>query len=55
MWVALAVDGFIFLCRMFEQDDGTNQTSLLVDSALGLIPFSERKGYRLDNRLDKNR
>jgi hypothetical protein len=39
MWVALAVDGFIFLCRMFEQDDGTNQTSLLIDSALGLIYF----------------
>ncbi|CAF4150671.1 unnamed protein product [Rotaria sp. Silwood2] len=39
MWVALAVDSFIFLCRMFEQDDGTNQTSLLIDAAFGLIYF----------------
>jgi hypothetical protein len=39
MWVALAIDGFVFLCRIFEQDDGTSQTSLLIDSALGLIYF----------------
>jgi hypothetical protein len=39
MWVALAVDGFVFLCRIFEEDDGTNQTSLLIDSAFGLIYF----------------
>ena len=39
MWVALAVDSFIFLCRIFEHDDGTNQTSLLINSALGLIYF----------------
>jgi hypothetical protein len=39
MWVALAVDGFVFLCRIFERDDGTNQTSLLIDSALGLLYF----------------
>jgi hypothetical protein len=39
MWVALSVDGFIFLCRMFEHDDGTSETSLLIDSAFGLIYF----------------
>jgi hypothetical protein len=39
MWVALAIDGFIFLCRIFERDDGTNETSLLIDFSLGLIYF----------------
>ncbi len=39
MWVALAIDGFVFLCRIFEQDDGTSETSLLIDAALGLIYF----------------
>ncbi|UJR08575.1 hypothetical protein I4U23_012834 [Adineta vaga] len=36
MWVALAIDGFIFLCRIFEQDDGTIETSLLIDAALNV-------------------
>lgn len=39
MWVALSIDGFVFLCRIFEQDDGTDETSMLIDSALGLIYF----------------
>lgn len=39
MWVALAVDGFVFLCRIFEQDDGTPETSSLIDAAFGLIYF----------------
>jgi hypothetical protein len=39
MWVALSIDSFVFLCRIFEQDDGTDETSMLIDSALGLIYF----------------
>jgi hypothetical protein len=39
MWVALAVDGFVFLCRIFERDDGTNETSILIDCALSLLYF----------------
>lgn len=40
MWVALAVDGFIFLCRLFDKDDGTPETALLTDCAFGLIYFA---------------
>ncbi len=39
MWVALSIDSFVFSCRIFEQDDGTDETSMLIDSALGLIYF----------------
>lgn len=39
MWVAFALDSFILLCRIFEQDDGTSQTSLLIDAAFSLLYF----------------
>ncbi|CAF1120663.1 unnamed protein product [Adineta ricciae] len=39
MWVAFAIDGFVFVCRVFEQDDGTVETSLLIDASLSLIYF----------------
>ncbi|CAF0998060.1 unnamed protein product [Adineta steineri] len=39
MWVALGIDGFVFFSRIFEQDDGTSETSILIDAALGLIYF----------------
>lgn len=39
MWVALAIDLYVFLCRLFEIDDGTSSTSLLIECAFGLMYF----------------
>ena len=39
MWVALSIDGFIYLSRLFEQDDGNSRTSSLINSAFSLMYF----------------
>jgi hypothetical protein len=39
MWVALSIDGFIFLSQIFECNDGTDETSILINFAFGLIYF----------------
>ena len=39
MWVALSIDGFVLITRIFERDDGNEETSILINSAFGLIYF----------------